>query len=48
MKLCNFKGAITMNKILDNVNDLEDFKSLPVKDLPRLASEIREFLIQNV
>ena len=37
-----------MNKILDNVNDLEDFKSLPVKDLPRLASEIREFLIQNV
>ncbi|MBQ9315028.1 MAG: 1-deoxy-D-xylulose-5-phosphate synthase [Clostridia bacterium] len=34
--------------MLDNVNDLEDFKSLPVKDLPRLASEIREFLIQKV
>lgn len=37
-----------MEKILDHVNDLEDFKSLPVKDLPRLASEIREFLIQHV
>lgn len=37
-----------MKNILDNVNDLEDFKSLPVRDLPRLASEIREFLIQSV
>lgn len=37
-----------MEKILDNIDDLEDFKSLPVKDLPHLASEIREFLIQNV
>ena len=37
-----------MSNILDNVNDLEDFKSLPVKDLPKLASEIREFLVDNV
>ena len=37
-----------MESLLDNVNDLEDFKSLPVKKLPRLAEEIREFLIQNV
>ena len=37
-----------MDKLLDNVNDLEDFKSLPVKDLAKLASEIREFLIENV
>ena len=37
-----------MEKILDKVNDLEDFKSLPVKDLPHLATEIREFLIQNI
>lgn len=37
-----------MEKILDNVNDLEDFKSLPVKDLPHLASEIREFLIHSI
>ena len=35
-------------EILDNVNDLEDFKSLPVRDLPHLASEIRNFLIQKV
>ena len=37
-----------MSNLLDNINDLEDFKSLPVKDLPKLASEIREFLIKNV
>ena len=37
-----------MDKLLDNVNDLEDFKSLPVKDLSKLAGEIREFLIENV
>ena len=37
-----------MEKILDNVNDLEDFKSLPVKDLPRLAGEIRTFLIEHL
>ncbi len=37
-----------MSEILDNVNDLEDFKSLPVKKLPALASEIRKFLIKNV
>jgi len=37
-----------MGSLLDNVNTLEDFKSLPVKDLPHLASEIREFLIQHV
>lgn len=37
-----------MMEILENIDDLEDFKSLPVKDLPRLASEIRKFLIQNV
>lgn len=37
-----------MDKLLDNVNDLEDFKSLPVKDLPKLANEIRDFLIKNI
>ncbi len=37
-----------MSNILDSVNDLEDFKSLPVKDLPKLANELREFLINNV
>lgn len=37
-----------MSELLDNVNDLEDFKSLPVKKLPTLASEIRKFLIENV
>ena len=37
-----------MSNLLDKVNNLEDFKSLPIKDLPELASEIREFLIQHV
>ena len=37
-----------MHELLDNVNDLEDFKSLSVKDLPKLAKEIREFLIEKV
>ena len=37
-----------MSELLDKVNDLEDFKSLPVKKLPTLASEIRQFLIENV
>ena len=37
-----------MSELLDTVNDLEDFKSLPVKKLPTLASEIRKFLIENV
>jgi len=37
-----------MSELLDKVNDLEDFKSLPVKKLPTLASEIRKFLIENV
>lgn len=37
-----------MYELLDTVNDLEDFKSLPVKKLSTLADEIREFLIENV
>ena len=36
------------SNILDNVNDLEDFKSLPVSKLPTLASEIRDFLVENI
>lgn len=37
-----------MSEILENIDDLEDFKSLPVKKLPILAKEIREFLIENI
>lgn len=37
-----------MSEILENIDDLEDFKSLPVKKLPILAKEIREFLIKNI
>lgn len=37
-----------MSEILENIDDLEDFKSLPVKKLPILAKEIREFLIENL
>lgn len=35
-------------KILDNINSLEDFKKINKKDFPLLASEIREFLVDNV
>lgn len=37
-----------MKEILDSVDNLEDFKSLPVKKLPKLAEEIREFLVEKV
>lgn len=37
-----------MSEILESIDDLEDFKSLPVKKLPILAKEIREFLIENL
>ncbi len=37
-----------MSEILENIDDIEDFKSLPVKKLPILAKEIREFLIENI
>lgn len=37
-----------MSEILESIDDLEDLKSLPVKKLPILAKEIREFLIENL
>lgn len=37
-----------MSNILDKINNLEDFKHLTKEELPELASDIREFLIDNV
>ena len=34
--------------MLEKINNLEDFKKIDTKDYPKLASEIREFLIDNV
>ncbi len=33
---------------LESINSLEDFKKIDKKDFPKLAEEIREFLIDNV
>ena len=33
--------------MLEKINNLEDFKKIDTKDYPKLASEIREFLIDN-
>ena len=35
-------------KILDNIDNLEDFKKVDRASFPQLASEIREFLVDNV
>jgi 1-deoxy-D-xylulose-5-phosphate synthase len=37
-----------MNELLDKVNSPKDLKELKVNELPKLCSEIREFLIDNV
>ena len=34
--------------ILDKINSPEDLQALPEKDMPELASQIREFLVENV
>ena len=34
--------------ILDTINKANDIKNVPIEDLPRLASEIREFLIEHI
>ena len=33
--------------MLEKINNLEDFKKIDTKDYPKLASEIREFLIDK-
>lgn len=37
-----------MTRLLDKINGPEDLKSLPVEELPRLAEEIRETIIEVV
>ena len=37
-----------MSNLLDKINTLDDFKSLNKNDLPKLACDIREFLIDNI
>lgn len=37
-----------MSNLLDNINTLDDFKKLDKKNLPKLAEDIREFLIDNI
>ncbi|MEN2998427.1 MAG: 1-deoxy-D-xylulose-5-phosphate synthase [Brevinematia bacterium] len=37
-----------MHRILDDINYPSDLKKYRIEDLPRLCSEIREFLIENV
>ncbi|MFN3467560.1 MAG: 1-deoxy-D-xylulose-5-phosphate synthase N-terminal domain-containing protein, partial [Candidatus Brocadiales bacterium] len=37
-----------MTRLLDKINGPEDLKRLPVGDLPRLAEEIRETIIEVV
>ena len=34
--------------MLEKINNLDDFKKIDTKDYPKLASDIREFLIDNV
>ena len=34
--------------ILDRINEVNDIKKIPQEDLPELASEIREFLIEKI
>ncbi len=35
-------------RLLNKINDVEDLKKIPVEDLPALAEEIREFIIEVV
>lgn len=35
-------------ELLNKVNSIETLKALPIKEIPMLCSEIREFLIENV
>ena len=37
-----------MPKILDRINKANDIKNIDPKDYKRLASEIRQFIINNV
>lgn len=37
-----------MSNLLDNINTLDDFKKINKKDLPELANEIREFLVDTI
>ena len=37
-----------MSNLLDTINTLDDFKNLDKKNLPKLASDIREFLVDNI
>ena len=34
--------------VLDSINKANDIKNVPVEELPLLASEIREFLIEHI
>ena len=34
--------------ILDSINEVNDIKKIPTEDLPELADEIREFLIEKI
>lgn len=37
-----------MYKFLDNINNTKDLKNLNIEDLPKLCSEIRDFLVNKV
>lgn len=37
-----------MSNILDNINNLEDFKKIEKNKLPELSQNIRDFLVENV
>ncbi len=37
-----------LDKLLDSINKANDIKKIPVKDFPRLAKEIRGFLLENI
>ena len=37
-----------MSIMLDQINSLEDYKKIKKEELPKLAQEIREFLIDSI
>lgn len=41
-------GNLTTRPLLDKINSAEDLKALESKDLPELADEIRDFLVEKV
>ena len=41
-------AEITGESLLDQVNSPEDLKKIPSQDMPRLAGEIRAFLVRHV